>query len=182
MRVMTLSAVLSLGLLAGCAGPGRVQETAAFVPRRDLTLTTADAPSVNVASKVELGAAAPHEARRASRARPATVVRPSPRAPVVAPLVVDPAPSPSPVAAAPTAPASEAVSADRSGRELAPGATVMVLPASTGGASSGETNAGWSEGIQSRHHGGVMIGGGHGGGRCGGGREGGGGGPVSILR
>ena len=175
MRNVITAAAISL-ILAACGGP-TLQETATSVPKRDLTLTGATGPTLQVASGIELAMVrTTHRSRGARVAAPVRVAR-EPEAPVVRP-----APTPQPVVlpeSAPTPAAVEAPQPDLNGRELAPGATVTLIPVSAGPSSGGAGGGGgWSEVPAPRGHGGVTIGGGVGG-HCGGGR---GRGPVSILR
>ncbi len=174
MRYM-IAAVAAPLILAACGGPAAIQETATSVPHRDLTLTTSPSPDVQVASRIELAVVRRvHRARTVQPAAPARIApQPDPAAAEPAPILVvapEPAPAPTPVAVA------ETPRPDPTGRELAPGATVTVIPVSSAG-SAGSVSAGgdWSE-VPARRGRGIMIGG-HGG-NCGGrGR-----GPVSILR
>jgi hypothetical protein len=122
------TAALSVGLLGACGTGGEGRAPVAAL-ERDLTLQNSAAPTLEVASAVELGRPEP---RQQATPRP----KPS-RKPALAPT-----PKPAPKAA----PASEQVSAPvpvavavaempapaPTGRELAPGQTVTVLPASTG--------------------------------------------------
>ena len=175
MRKMTSAAMISLGLVAACGGPGRIQETATTVPHRDLTLSTSPAPSTEVASRIELAVSpTTHRARRTRAAAPVRVTA-EPETPVAtrvpAPVAAAPAPAPSP------APVAEAPQADATGHELAPGRTVTIIPVSAGESSPGG-GGGWSEVPAPRTGGVTFIGGRRGGGHCGsGGREG----PISIL-
>jgi hypothetical protein len=134
------TAALSLGLLTACGiASGAPEETATRSGslNRDLKLQSAAAPAVEIASPVELGRAEP-EQRAAPRPRssPRPAPAPSPdRTPDAAPAPeLVSAPAPVSVATAP-APAAPAPAADS--RELAPGQTVTVLPASSGTTSSG---------------------------------------------
>ena len=176
MRNVIAAAAFSV-ILTACGGP-TLQETATSVPQRDLTLTAAAAPTVQIVSGIELGTMrTSHRSRPRLPAAPVRVA-PEPEIPATQPVspsepVALPEPAPVPLAAA------EEVQPDPSGRELAPGATVTIIPVSTG-SSSGGAGGGeeWSDVPAQRGHGGVVIGGGAGG-QCGGGR---GRGPVSILR
>lgn len=175
MRNVIAAATISL-ILAACGGP-TLQETATSVPKRDLTLTTATAATVQVTSGIELATVRTTHRSRAARPAALVPVAPEPETPVA-----QPAPASEPVALAESAPApvaaTEAPQPDPSGRELAPGATVTIIPVSTGAPSGAAgRGGGWSEVPVPRGRG-VIIGGGTGG-RCGGGR---GRGPVSILR
>jgi hypothetical protein len=160
-------------LLAACGGSTRIQESATSIPQRDLTLTPATGATTQFASKLELGVPTQEvrqtRAPRASRQGRVTRVPDVPAAQAPTPVAVA---APAPVTDAPPPPPPP----DPTGRELAPGATITVIPAST---SSGSAGGGtdWSEIPAPREGGVVMIGGGHGG-RC----QGRGRGPVSILR
>ena len=140
--VSLLPLAVAAVVLAGCAAetPSK-RETAtpgageSSIPERDLTLRSPATPAVAVASPVELSRPAPKvlpTRRIVSRrpAKPATVPAPV-RAP--APAVEAPAPAP---AVALTAVAAEAAPVEEvavgAGRELAPGKTVTVIPASSG--------------------------------------------------
>lgn len=160
-------------LLAGCGeSPRSASETAGGdveetgLSGRDLTLQTPSAPAVEVASPVEL-------ARPTSDPRPAARPRVSrKRPPAPAP---DPVPEVSPVAdsAAPVpAVAAAEVLTDPApvedvvvgvGRELPPGKTVTIIPASSGPSSAPEDPS-WAPTGPSRS---IMVGrGGGGGGKC----------------
>lgn len=174
MRTSIAVAALPI-LLAACGGPGPIQETGTSVPRRDLTLSTTSIAAAQVASKIEL---VPERLTRHNRPRPSPEprVEREPEVPLTSPA---PASITHPIAAPETAsaPAAEAPPPDPTGRELAPGATVTILPVSSPASNAG-TSGEWSEVPAPRSRGGVMIGGGHGG-HCGGGR---GRGPVAILK
>jgi hypothetical protein len=136
MRASILSLAFTVAVLAGCATESPKasnQETG-----RDLTLQTPTTPAVEVASAVELSRAAP-EPRPARRARISPKPAPAPAA--------DPVPEASPAAQAavpvPTMAVAEvlaepAPAEDVAGRELAPGRTVTVIPASSGPSSAPE--------------------------------------------
>jgi hypothetical protein len=131
---------VSLGLVAGCS-PGSAPATDETAARssleRDLTLGGSAAPVMEVASAVELGRP---EAPRAATPRRRSVPKPAP-APSLAPPQPEAAPTPEPVAV--PEPVSVAilevpsVSAPSNDRELAPGETITLIPASTGTASGG---------------------------------------------
>jgi len=169
-----LAAVASAPLiLAACGGPSRIQEAATSVPQRDLTLSTASSINTQVVSKMELAPTRTvQQVRRHHLTKPARATR-APEAPVPRAPAVEPAPVPAPALPAPAA--AEVSAPDPSGRELAPGQTVTVIPVSAGPSAPESDGAQWSEVPASRGRG-VMIGG-HGG-DCGGRR---GRGPVSIL-
>jgi hypothetical protein len=176
MRNVIAAAAFSV-ILAACGGP-TLQETATSVPKRDLTLTTAAAPTVQVVSGIELGTMrTTHRSRPRLSAAPVRVA-PEPEIPAPQPVpasepVALPEPAPVPVAAA------EEPQPDPSGRELAPGATVTMIPVSAGPSSGGAGGGDeWSDAPAQHGHGGVVTVG-WAGGHCG---SGGGQGPVSILR
>jgi hypothetical protein len=136
------TAALSLGLVAACgtgAAPGAEETAARTSLQRDLTLGGSAPPVVEVASAVELGRAQPP---RNSTPRRRSVPKPAP-APSEAPPRPEATPSPEPVAAPePVAVAAlelpaAAEPAPRNDRELAPGETITLIPASTGTASGG---------------------------------------------
>lgn len=174
MQKIIVAGAVSL-LLAACGGSTRIQESATSIPERDLTLTPSAGATAQVASKLELGAPtrevrqirAPRAARQGRVERVPDVPEPS-------------APSPTTVTVAASTPVAEAPvpppPADPTSRELAPGATVTVIPVSNSSGSGGGGTE-WSEIPAPREGGIVMVGGGHGG-RC----QGRGRGPVSILR
>jgi hypothetical protein len=131
------SAVLSVGLLGACGTGGGEKSAPAETLQRDLTLqptSTVAAPAVEVASPVELRRAAPPR-------KAAPNPKPSPKralAPTTAPAP-EASPTPEPVAVPVQAAVAiaEAPAPAPTGRELAPGQTVTVLPASTGPAEQG---------------------------------------------
>ncbi len=134
---LKLTAAFSVGLLAAC-GPGegdRTEATGAL--KRDITLQSATVPAVEVASPVELGRAEPQQ-------RPAPRPRRSPE-PALAPTP-EPAPEAAPTPELALAPVKVTIATAElpapapSGRELAPGQTVTVLPASTGSANTGPSD------------------------------------------
>lgn len=170
---MRASSILSLALtaavLGGCAAgpPGKShQETASrsagdtVLPGRDLTLQAPATAAVEIASPVELSRPAP-EPRPAQRARIAPKPAPAP--------LPDPVPEASPAAqgAVPAVAVAEVPAesgpveevAVGAGRELAPGKTVTVIPASSG-PSSGSEDASWAPVGHTR---GMVIEGGRGG-------------------
>ena len=136
-----IAAAAASVLLAACGSPARIQETATSVPQRDLTLSPT-ITETQVASKIEL--AVPATAHRSKPSRTVTRVR----LPVAAKTaVVSPAPAPTPapeVVTPAVAPTPTAVAAsprlDPNSHELAPGATVTIVPVST--ASSSPSGAG----------------------------------------
>ncbi len=178
MQKIIIAGAASL-LLAACGGPTRIQESATSIPQRDLTLTPSAEATTQVASRLELSV--PTREVREIRAPRASRKGRVTRAPET---TAPPAPTPAPVSVAAPAPVTEAATPpatpappDPTGRELAPGSTVTVIPVSTSSSGAGGAGTDWSEIPASREGGTVMIGGGHGG-RC----QGRGRGPVSILR
>ena len=177
MRTNSLLPLFTAALLTGC-GPEAPrppeQETAlrnvasVTLPDRDLTLQPAAAPAVEVASPAELSRPAP-EPRRSRQPRVLSKPAPRPdrkRAAEVSPGP-EPAPVPSPLEAVAEAVVAEAIvaeapaedAAEGAGRELAPGRTVTVIPASSGPSLTPEEPS-WDRGEGGR---GIMVGGG---GRC----------------
>ena len=138
-QALRWSAALSLALAAACGG-GQAGHEESGAGRaaldRDLTLQTGAPAVVEVASPVELGRAEPpRDPTPGRRSTP----RPAP-APAAQPPAPEAAPTPEPVAVAvpvavaaleTPAPAQPAPLAGD--RELAPGETVTVIPASTSG-------------------------------------------------
>lgn len=134
MRTALGLAVLSVGIMAcGTAQADRGTATASL--KRDITLQGSATEELQVASAVELGRPEPRQhntPRRKPSPKPAPAPSTRESAPMAAPapeLVA--APAPVAVAEAPT-PAP-----DPSGRELAPGKTVQLIPASSGPSSAG---------------------------------------------
>ena len=171
---------LITGVITGCGGAGtdlERQETAsrtAASPERDLTLSVPRVPATEVASPIELAAPKPFPApvrRHHPRLRP----KPAPT-PVARPAVDSAAPTPEPVTAPTVSQAlAEPVPLDdaaSSGRELAPGRTVTIIPVATGPSVEADPDDSWlpSEGPR-----GVLVGGG---GTC---RRRGGGGGIGIA-
>jgi uncharacterized membrane protein YgcG len=171
MRTVLLISI-SVGAIGalGCGSEGK-EAPAPPVARRDLTVP-APPPKVEVASAVELGRIHPprpkqHSPRAHRRARPA--------APKVTPAVVASQPSPPPAPAAAPVPRFRQPEPVND-RELPPGETVTVIPASSGptredvGAGHGD---GWGTGGSGMGGGGSGMGGGGSGmggrGRCPGG-------------
>jgi hypothetical protein len=137
------TAALGLALVAAC-GPGAApsaEETATRASlQRDLTLGGSAPRVVEVASAVELGRP---EAPRTSTPRRRSVPKPAP-APSDAPPKPEAAPAPEPVAvpqpvavAALEVPSAAEPMPSANDRELAPGETITVIPASTGPSSGG---------------------------------------------
>jgi hypothetical protein len=132
MRAAILPLAFTAAVLAGCAsetprtanletGSRGAEGTA--VPERDLTLQAPAAPAVEVASPVELSRATP-EPKPARRARVSRKPAPAP--------APDPVPETAPAAVAPVSDSTVAVADVGDGRELAPGKTVTIIPASSG--------------------------------------------------
>jgi hypothetical protein len=123
--VLPLTALVAVA--AGCGSEAR-ESAARSVPERDLTLVT-QTPQVEVASRVEIERPqVQHRTVRPSRLAPASRSRREPKVKVADVWV--PAPvlaTPQPVAQ----PASTAATPDNS-RELLPGKTVTLIPASSG--------------------------------------------------
>jgi hypothetical protein len=142
LRVGAAVVTAAVAGLAGCRGTQETGKAPAGVPQRDLTLETAATPGVQVASPIEFGRT-PAEPRHVPRRARLAATRPS-AAPAAAPLpdvAKVPMPAAAPVAPAPVsegiaeapraAPAADPEPVG-SGRELAPGTTVTVIPASSG--------------------------------------------------
>jgi hypothetical protein len=130
-----LSIGLAMTVILGC-GPEAKDETALAVPERDLTLATA-APHVEIASAVELGQlrAQPRVARQSRAAR-----RPA-SAPRATRAEARSAPATPAQVIAPTRPVTEfttPVSDVVNDRELPPGKTITIIPASSGPSSAAE--------------------------------------------
>lgn len=173
---MRIALLLPLALAAAAVGCGTTsggrQETAYRVPARDLTLQEPDVPGSEVASPVELARTPVHQA--AHRARRARRSDPQPRHETAgageSPAAATPAPTPAALEAAPVA---TAASEPADPHALAPGQTVTIIPASSGGPTSDAAPAeqprpGGGRGVVTMHPGG------HGGGcepRGGGGRR-----------
>ena len=177
MRLESLLVVTALTLaLGGCntdSSKSPADETAmtsheagALAPR-DLTLRTSSTPALEVASPVELSRPSLPSPRRAARKlsrkpAPATVPEQPPEAaPALAAAIPVPATVVDEVAADPVP--VEDVSTG-SGRELAPGKTVTIVPASAGPSTASPEDDSW--GASARVHCGTVIRGGGGGGRC----------------
>lgn len=180
MRPTSLLPLLTIAALAGCGSDSTLppsRETrartaeGAGLPDRALTLQVPVTSAVEVASAVELSRPAPEpgSARRhrvapkraPSRAEP-QMTAPSERVastPSVATAGPAPQPAPRPVPAE-AAPGQDGAAG--AGRELAPGETVTVIPASNGPSAAPEEPA-WAPSDQGR---GVLMGGGGHGDRC----------------
>ena len=166
-----------VAVLAGCGAESPQtanQETASrggegtALANRDLTLQTAATPAVEVASAVELSRAAPEPkpVRRAKVSpKPAPAPAPDP-VPEAAPAAQAAAPVPAlAVAEVLTEPAPVQDVAVGSGRELAPGKTVTIVPASNE-PSFAPDDSSWTYPEAGRGRGTVIRGGGGGGGKC----------------
>lgn len=165
---------LSAAVLAGCVGesPERAnQETGSRavetggVPDRDLRLTPAT-QTVTIASPVELSRpiAGPEPTRRPkSSPKPAPASAPAPNpVPDASPAVEAVVASPAVMAEVQPEPAPVDDASVGVGRELAPGKTVTVIPASSGPSSAPEDPS-WTSPGRARS---IYIGGGGGGGTC----------------
>ena len=164
-----LPLAFTTALLAGCGSAvprPPEQETATrrgALPDRDLTLRAATPAAVVVASPVELArpVTAPRRTSRPAVARKSAGVPTPERPPAAAPVAAEPvAAEPVAVAAAPVEPAPEERSAG-AGRELAPGRTVTLVPASSGPTVEADEDDSW---LPSERPRGVL--GGSGGGTC----------------
>jgi hypothetical protein len=179
-RAALVPLTLITAVITGCRGAGtdlERQETAsrmAASPERDLTLSVPRGAATEVASPVELAAPKPfpaHVRRDHPRPRP----KPAPT-PVATPAVDAVAPTPEPVSAPTVRQAvAEAIPLDdaaASGRELAPGRTVTIIPVSSGPSVEADPDDSWLPSERSR---GVLVGGA---GTC---RRRGGGGGIGIA-
>jgi hypothetical protein len=173
----TFPLACTVALLAACAAeaprslPGETASSGAAAdaptntPSRDLTLQLPAAPALEVASPVELSRPDP---KPTPAPRPKVSRRPAPApAPAPKPVAeVSPSPAVVPIPSLPVTevgaqPVEEESAAAGSGRELAPGKTVTVIPASAGSSTPLEAEDSWSESGPAR---GILVGGG--GGRC----------------
>jgi hypothetical protein len=170
---------LITGVITGCGGAVtdlERQETASRTAaslERDLTLSVPRVPATEVASAIELAASKPFPAPvRRHHPRP----RPEPAPTPVARPAVAVAPTPEPVSAPTVSQAlAEPVPLDAaasSGRELAPGRTVTVIPVSNGPSVEADPGDTW---LPSERPRGALVGGG---GTC---RRRGGGGGIGIA-
>jgi hypothetical protein len=164
-----LPLAFTTALLAGCgsAVPRPPEQATATrrgaLPDRDLTLRAATPAAVVVASPVELArpVTAPRRTSRPAVARKSAGVPTPERPPAAAPVAAEPvAAEPVAAAAAPVEPAPEERSAG-AGRELAPGRTVTLVPASSGPTVEADEDDSW---LPSERPRGVL--GGSGGGTC----------------
>jgi len=136
MRTMLLLPLTALvAVVAGCGSEAK-EQAARSLPQRDLTLATQTA-QVEIASPVEMQQP-PRSARRARapRSRPL-----EPRVKLAdlwtpPPLPVPPQPVAQPVSTSPT---PEEGASPNNDRELLPGKTVTVIPASTGPSTGPDT-------------------------------------------
>ena len=162
MRAVSLLPLTFTVALAACgseaASRSAPEEVAsgASVSERDLTLQAQTPPAIEVASPVELSRPAP---AREAQTRPIPRPQPRPKASTAVALEpVEPAPILVPVATAEIrvepAPEEEAAS---SGRELAPGKTVTLIPASSGPSFEAEEDDFWLPSERPRS---IMVGGG----------------------
>lgn len=147
-------AAFSAGLLA--CGTAQVERgTATGALKRDITLQSSATPQLEVASAVELGRPEPNK-------QPSPRRQPSPK-PTLAPTTRESAPEAAPAPELVAAPVPVAVAEAPtpapapSGRELAPGQTVKVLPAAAGPGSAGPADVYLPTGAGE----GIKAGGGH---------------------
>jgi hypothetical protein len=149
------------GVAVGCS-PAPGEQVSGSIPKRDLTLVT-QAPALEIASPVETQRV--HPERRVPRAgrmnaRLASASRATQAAPVLQ-LVTYHVPAPLRAAPEPVAQPTSTASSPANDRELLPGKTVTVIPASSGPAATADP----SGDIPART-GHTLVG--HGGGSCGG--------------
>jgi hypothetical protein len=159
------------GVAVGC-GPAPREQVTGSIPKRDLTLVT-QAPALEIASQVETQRL--HPERRAARAgrlnaRLASASRSAEAVPVLQ-LVTYHAPAPLRTAPEPVAQPASTAPSPADDRELLPGKTVTVIPASSGPS----VTVDHSGDIPART-GHTLVG--HGGGSCGGRGRGPGGNPA----
>jgi hypothetical protein len=174
----TFPLACSVALLAACAAeaprslPGETASSGAAAgaptnaPSRDLTLQLPAAPALEVASPVELSRSDP---KPTPIPRPRVSPRPAPAPAPAAKPVAEVSPVASAVVPIPSLPVTEVgaqpveeeSAAAGSARELAPGKTVTVIPASAGSSTPLEAEDSWSGPQPAR---GILVGGG--GGRC----------------
>jgi hypothetical protein len=161
--------LLSLAVLVGVAGCAREEareSEVARAPARDLTLQTPIPATLAIASPVELERPVKERPRASEKTqhrpravKPVRKAAPAPEATHVAKPITQPAPAE--VAQPVPAPVAEAVAAG-AGRELAPGETITVIPASAGPSSSDGDELDLP--VERARSGGIFIGGG--GGTC----------------
>jgi hypothetical protein len=123
--ILPLPLTFLVAASAGC-GSGATQQAMHSVPKRDLTLAASTAPILEVASPVEVQRVPVQ--RRTVRtperiARPAPVERADAAAPAMEAVVAVPEPVAEPTSVTSTA---------QNDRELPPGKTITVIPASSG--------------------------------------------------
>ena len=133
MRTALGLAVLAVGIMA-CGTTPVDRGTATAAIKRDITLQNSATEELQVASPVELGRAQPKHIT--PHRKPTPKPAPAPTTRETAPLA---APAPELVSApAPVAVAEAPIPAPApSGRELAPGQTVQLIPASSGPSNAG---------------------------------------------
>jgi hypothetical protein len=158
-----LSLAVTAGLVTAC-GQGaspvtEVAETASRAPSppdRDLTLSTPTAPAAEVASALELSRQPPSStSSRDSRPRPKP--RPAPAPHPEAELTPAPIIVPAMAVAHELAEPAPDEDAAAGGRELAPGKTVTVVPASSGPSIEADEDDAW---LPSQRPRGILVGGG----------------------
>jgi hypothetical protein len=120
---------LAIAVAAGC-GHDQAQQVPPSVPRRDLALP-APAGEVKVASPVELAQLRIHRTSHSFR----RAKRPAPAEPKITLAAVAPAPAPTILHPVPLV--ESVTPAKPNDRELAPGQTVTVIPASNGPVADG---------------------------------------------
>ena len=164
MRSVSLLSLTFTAALAACqpetASRSAPEETASRAvpgPERDLTLQTQSPPAVEVASPVELVRSepdpmppSPAPTRRRPEPQPSASATTEPVEPAPAPILGPVATSEIRVAPSPAGEAS-------SGHELAPGQTVMVLPATSGPSLEAEEDDTWLPSERPRS---ILVGGG----------------------
>ena len=123
MRTIFLLPFTFIATAAGC-GSGARESATREVPQRDLTLVT-QASAVEIAAPVEMQQPRAPERGRAPRSRP---VQPN----VILASVVVPVAAPIPAAAEPVAQPATTASSANNDRELLPGKTITIIPASNG--------------------------------------------------
>jgi hypothetical protein len=167
---MRAGSLLSLTVIAAVATacgsevasvPEREETASRTAPpvERDLTRQASAAPAVEVASPVELSLSSKPTSKRSQTTRPRPHPRPKPVPAAAAETHPEPvtAPAVAVVEAEPIAqPAAEADAAS-SGRELAPGETVTIIPASNEAAVEADEDDSW---LQSERPRGILVGGG----------------------
>ena len=124
--------VIAAAVLAGCeSAPEATEQATARVPHRDLTLPQLPAAPAAVASAIEIPRTPPNRSATRPRRVPksAPVSHSTPKAEIPPPAVEATASEPADAPALAPAPAP---SPPPSPRELAPGQTVTVIPASSG--------------------------------------------------